>query len=485
MDGIDSHHLVCAWLNISPVAESGLSSASTPPSSADSSPSNNHHLLQKSSHDRFPHQRSKDDTDGGLFWGAVGGAGRQELPAISPLAVYPSAPESNPSAFPPDANDRSPVSETTPPAGLPVDSQSYRANLESVPTRKRQRASRSWSGLSTSTTAAAPTPSETRAKRRALEVLVPSTQFGTTHRPPTFPPHVCEFLRHFAASRFEVRCVPFSPEIKSKLDTSFPHEVFPVYAQLDVSDADKPNSLAFLEFATRIHSTCIRNSGKALDEAAWHPCVRSLLSVDPPCLPSALPALPPPEAHDPSPTELFLTIDATTKTTRKSVLPNNPNIKLDHLIVFNAEHVLLRPIAIGVRARALVINAFADTSIDDVPIALGVEVKAAGGSEGLIAAEFYMSVWAAKTLVLSSALAAVRQTATCDIAVGLSVCGHVWAMHVTYWSGVGALVTHGPVVIGSTDTLYGTMKIVAWVVRFKQWAAERLLPDWVERVGSS
>lgn len=203
-------------------------------------------------------------------------------------------------------------------------------------------------------------------------------------------------------------------------------------------------------------------------------CPSTPRNCHPPCRPC--------HAHDLSAAELFLTLDATTKTTRKSVLPNYPNIKLDHLLVFNADHALVQPTAALVREQALVINAFADTSIDDVPIALGVEVKADGGSEGSTAAAFQLTVWSAKTLSQSSSLGGAPQTAACDIAVGLSVCGHVWAMHVMYWNGQGALVAHGPVVVGSTDTLYGTLKIVAWVVRFKVWAAERLLPDWVERV---
>lgn len=422
---------------------------------------------------------------GGLFWGP-GGNGSPSPAGIPLMFAQPTAPESDPSPAPRDLTDENPIPQRFHPA-LPVDQHTYHDNLGSVPARPRKRPhpSHTRSTLSSSTTTTTHSLLETRAKRRALETLTPSTRFGTTLRPAIFPPHVRDFLRHFAQSEFEQRCLPYCPAVEAALDHAFSHELFPVSARLEVSPSDHAQAVAFLDFATRIHSTCTRNSVKALDEAAWHPCVRSLLSVDPPEHPSTVPTLPPPDAHDPSAAELFLTLDATTKTTRKSVLPNYPNIKLDHLLVFNAEHALVQPTAALTREQALVINAFADTSIDDVPIALGVEVKAAGGSEGPTAAEFQLGVWAAKTLSLSSSLAGTPQTAACDIAVGLSVCGHVWAMHVTYWNGQGALVAHGPVIVGSTDTLYGTLKIVAWVVRFKVWAAERLLPDWVERVASA
>lgn len=318
--------------------------------------------------------------------------------------------------------------------------------------------------------------------RHALELLVPSIRFGATVRPATFPPHVSSILRRFAPSAFQEGCVPLTLEIKRLLDTSFRHEIFPPYAYRDVSTEDHSSARPFVDFAIRIHNTCTRNSTKSLDDTAWHPCVRSLLSIVPSDSPSGIPHLPPPEAHDPTPAELFLTIDSTTKTTRKSILHNYPNIVLDQLLVFNPEHVLLYPTAMAARPRILVINAFADSSIDDVLVALGVVVKC---HEGPLAAQFQIGVWAAKTLTLASNLSSAPEdvpTAACDVAIAISVCGHMWSMYVTYWSAAGALLTHGPVLLGSTDSLYGTFKIIAWVVKFKEWAAETLLPDWVDRV---
>lgn len=55
-------------------------------------------------------------------------------------------------------------------------------------------------------------------------------------------------------------------------------------------------------------------------------------------------------------------------------------------------------------------------------------------------------------------------------------------MHVTYWNSENSLVTQGPVLIGSTDTLYGTLKIVKFVVVLKEWARSKVLEDWRRRV---
>lgn len=44
---------------------------------------------------------------------------------------------------------------------------------------------------------------------------------------------------------------------------------------------------------------------------------------------------------------------------------------------------------------------------------------------------------------------------------------------------------HGPVSIGGTDTLYGIMKIVAFVCQFKELAMGVLLPDWIELVAAA
>lgn len=71
---------------------------------------------------------------------------------------------------------------------------------------------------------------------------------------------------------------------------------------------------------------------------------------------------------------------------------------------------------------------------------------------------------------------------TCDLAVSLTVYGHVWSVYVTYWNSEGSIVTQGPVLVGSTDTVYGTLKIVRFVVVLKEWARSKVLEDWKGRV---
>lgn len=105
-------------------------------------------------------------------------------------------------------------------------------------------------------------------------------------------------------------------------------------------------------------------------------------------------------------------------------------------------------------------------------------MKAPSGG-GQIDAEYQLAVWGMKTLHLTKQLAVNWDPRTaCNVAVGISVCGHVWSMHITYWRGDGAMVTHGPVCVGVTDTLYGTMKILKWVCLFKVWAEEEAWADW-------
>lgn len=66
-----------------------------------------------------------------------------------------------------------------------------------------------------------------------------------------------------------------------------------------------------------------------------------------------------------------------------------------------------------------------------------------------------------------------------DVAVALQVCGHVWSVFVTYCGGDGGVVSHGPVVVGATDTLLGTLRIVKWVCRWRSWAVEEVWPAWM------
>lgn len=58
-------------------------------------------------------------------------------------------------------------------------------------------------------------------------------------------------------------------------------------------------------------------------------------------------------------------------------------------------------------------------------------------------------------------------------------CGHVWSLHVTYLT-AHEIITHGPVTVGATDTLYGTMEIVSFVCRMSGWARKEMWESWGE-----
>lgn len=375
----------------------------------------------------------------------------------------------------------------------------YATNLTSVPSvlpRKRNRSPPSYSinAVVSSATWTIPTPEEVRAKRRALECLVRAASLGlppASLQTPAFAPHVLAVLRRFAPSEFERGCLPFTPEIASVLDVSFPHEVFSSRARVEnLSVDDRPRARALLDFAIRVHLACVRNYAKGLDEAAWYPSVRSLLSINPSSSrsSSSIPDPPLPEPHVPSPEELFLTIDATMKTTRKAILPDHPNVKLDYLLAFNSEHVDCVSTAVTLRQRNLFGNAFNDVSLEESIVILGVEVKTPGGTQSELGAEYHqVGVWAAKTLELARAMLEepTPLTAACDLAISLTVYGHAWSIHLTYWLTPTLQITHGPVMVGSTDTLYGTLKIIRFVTEFKQWAKSTVLSDWRARIASA
>lgn len=164
-------------------------------------------------------------------------------------------------------------------------------------------------------------------------------------------------------------------------------------------------------------------------------------------------------------------------------MPPLVNIKLDALLALNtrADPHVQRAVRRGVR-----LNAFLEPSLEDHIVALGVEVKASGCA---MDAEYQIAVWGMKTLNLTAQIAGLyhrRQRAPweeermCNLAVGLTVCGHVWSYMLTYKAPDGALVTHGPVLVGGTDTLYGTCKVLKWVGVFRRWVVDRAWPDWKE-----
>lgn len=69
-----------------------------------------------------------------------------------------------------------------------------------------------------------------------------------------------------------------------------------------------------------------------------------------------------------------------------------------------------------------------------------------------------------------------------DLAVGIAVRGHSWAVYVAYWEEVGKFAMYDPVGVAGTDTLYGVFNVLAFLGALQKWAVEEALPDWMERV---
>lgn len=331
--------------------------------------------------------------------------------------------------------------------------------------------------------------SDTREKRNKLSQSHPAGTFGVpdlaNYDPEDgsqMPEGVIDILALFSVGSFEARCFPSTPEISQILARSFRHEPIPSHARLEITtEDDMERALQLVEYAVDIHRACLQNSRKAEDEAAWYPLVRSLLSIEPPPAKSpSVVARPPRHSYSNRSTmhDLFLTIDATTKSTASDI-PPKVNVKLDALIAFNPEHRICAPVLTLALGSNIQVNAFNNTILQDAIVILGVEVKSTGDSGGEMEAEYQVGVWGMKTLNLTRRLRDLSSLGPlrCDYALSLSVCGHVWSLHVSYWHGEG-IVTHGPVSIGATDTLYGTMKIVAFVRRFKEWARDELWEDW-------
>ncbi|KAL0633283.1 hypothetical protein Q9L58_007836 [Maublancomyces gigas] len=305
--------------------------------------------------------------------------------------------------------------------------------------------------------------SDTREKRRRLTQFDPPGAFGNPDVANTdpedaslMPKPIIELLRvTFSVGYFETACFPMTAEIEDILAATFPHESVPPHAQFRVPDTPSDNTRArdLVRYVIDIHHGCLQNSSKGEDKQPGIPCFSFTTNK-----------------HD-----LFLTIDATTKNTLPDLAPA-VTIKLDALLAFNPEHPLCAPV-VSSGAR---VNAFSDTIIRDNIVVLGVEVKSAAASS--MEAEYQIGVWGMKTLNLMRWLSGgVPAPGKCEVAVGLSVCAHVWSFHVSYWRG-GTIVTYGPVCVGATDSLYGTMKIVAFVRRFKEWARDVMLREWLELV---
>lgn len=348
------------------------------------------------------------------------------------------------------------------------------------PPRKKRKAE----SLSPSKDSKASKPSsDTREKRLRLIDFEPPGRFGIPDvaqndldDSSTMPEAIIKLLAvTFSIGSLEEGCFPITPEIEQILETHFAHESIAPAARYIVPSTPEAtgHALELFKFVMDIHRACVQNSGKGQDEAAWNTLVRGLLSVSAPDRDHII-ARPPASSFWSSQHDLFLTIDATTKATTMDI-PPAVTVKLDALIAFNPSHPLCAKIA-DTKVR---VNAFNDTIIHDAIVVLGVEVKS--GVAGVMEAEYQVGVWGMKTLNLIRSYRGAPAPAKCEYALSITVCAHVWSLHVTYWRGAG-IVTHGPVIIGGTDTLYGTMKIVAFVTRFKQWAKDVLLPDWVEMV---
>lgn len=356
--------------------------------------------------------------------------------------------------------------------------------------RKRKSDSRSKSSSPSKISASF---SDTRRKRLALRLDDPAGTFGipdladydTEHDvQASLPSHVIAILQRFSPGNFELACIPQTAEIDVLLTKYFPHERIPPHARLEVfsEDDESLRALNLVRFAMEIHRQCLRNSREAEDEAAWYPPVRALLSIDlPPPSSSSKIAVPPRSLYTYHPTvnDLFLTIDATTKSTSSNIPPTDANVKLDALVAFNPQNQVCSTTTLNALRSSIKLNAFTNPGLDATIIILGIEVKPSGGTGGEMEAEYQLGAWGMKTLNLTKALSqSSRDTSlNCHTALSLSICGHVWSLHVSYWRSE-EIVTHGPIVVGTTDSLYGTLKIVAFVKAVKEWAMDELWSDW-------
>lgn len=404
---------------------------------------------------------------------ADGGNGATSIPSIMPSA---SPVPAGASGLTPDMSPAQ--------VGEPVlDNYAASINTASASTKRKAKAREN------SPSKCGSTQSDTDHKRAALSASEPRLFFGIPNpmkRRPTdvaIPSHVVALLRRFSTSTMEVCCVPQTHEIDEFLQEYFHHEVFEPHTRLEVPEMDRQKALELLEFAVAIHRQCLYNSLVGEDEAGWQQPVRRLLSVELPLNSySSIPIPPDPDTAPDDEEDDLQTIDASMKITT-TAFPPAVNIKLDALIVYNTwPHPLIRHATEG----GLSLNVFSDPTLKRKVVMLGVAVNATGSNGGELDAEYQVAVWGMKTLHLTRELArswSLEKEKWCNVAVSISVCGHAWNMHVTYWRGDGAMVTHGPVPVGSTASLYGTFKIIKWVNLFKKWARGELIVDWLAMLG--
>lgn len=496
--GMDPQQLVSAWLNLIPplAAQHSLSphrSPSDPSSDSDASRgtigtdyeedshSVPHHLPRARLLGQHYHGHVYDHRHDGLYDpDRIIGSESPWFKSLMPEHPdnYGDAPlGQSPAHSLPQASSVSPA-EAPPPA---PNTPSYAAALSSVP-RKRSHPS-----TLPRTSSVVTATSDVRLKRRQLLRQTPSAHYTSGPAPASSPrpPHVTAFLNRFWPANFETSCVPWTPDTAALLHAhGYSAFEFPAHTRTPaLAGADEARALELVAWCIDLHRVLCDCSIKVKDEAAWSEPVKHLLSTLPPARESRLPSLP--ARAGPSPQHQLVLIDATTKATAKTVLPAYPTVKLDLLLAFQPEHESLRALSDRVLLRNVRVNAFADPAIAETLVVAGVEVKAAGGAEGEAAAEWQLLVWASKTLEVARQLRAQEGEPggmNADLAVGIAVRGHSWAVYVAYWEEVGKIAMYGPVAVAGTDTLYGVFKVLAFVGALQKWAVEEALPVWKERV---
>lgn len=386
------------------------------------------------------------------------------------LPIAPTAPETRASTSGP--------SRATGSATIAVDSSTFVRNLSStISTGGKRKRSYPSQSITSAT-------SDIRAKRRAMQRLSPplSYVFGPMDSPPQF---VALFLARFDMARIEYGCIPWTPAVEALLLAHNPLAYYPPHARnTDISEADEPHALALATWAISVYGLIISCTERAQDEATWSAPVRQLLSVMPPTRGSCVPIPPPVVACD----QLLTTIDATTKLTRKTILPDYPTVKVDALLAFNPTHPELHSITRAVARHGVIVNALSDAAIDDCIVLLGVEIKGPTGDAAPATAEYQLAVWGAKTLEVARQLGTAGSSDWCDVAVGLTVCGHTWSAYVVFWDvdedSERSLVVYGPIEVASSANLYGVFKLVAWMAQINVWALE-VLECWKSRVADA
>lgn len=306
--------------------------------------------------------------------------------------------------------------------------------------------------------------------------LLPAKKRDRTGALVVIPKWVQAVIENFSPSRIEENCIP---DIDSVLTNSFGDENFPPHSRIPVSDDDRKPALEFLKLAIHLHLRVI--TADSLDESTWYSIICCLLSIEPPKPKSLIPTIPNPNMPD---SYAFLqTVNATKLTTKltTAVVPPPININLDALLVVNTSDD--KTVARAVM-RNVCLNAFLEPSLKDRIVALGVQAKSSGSA---MQAQYQIAVWGMETINITAKIARMyekntgvgwEQSRACNVAVGLTVWGHVWSYSLTYRAANGALATHGPIVVGSTDSLYGTCKVLRWVTVFKTWVAVEVWPAW-------